>query len=92
MTRLMSIQPEFVHYAPEPKDLEFGKLYISREYNTAIHLCACGCGNEVVTPLGYAWWQLTQTDDMVSLHPSIGNFQIPCKTHYFIRGNQIIWL
>lgn len=91
MTRLISIQPEFVHYMPE--QMESGKLYISCEFKTAIHLCACGCGHEVVTPLKpETGWQLTETDNMVSLNPSIGNFQIPCRTHYYIRANQIVWL
>jgi hypothetical protein len=34
-------------------------LYVSLEYATAIHACACGCGNEVVTPLSPNGWKLT---------------------------------
>jgi hypothetical protein len=35
------------------------------------------------------WWDLLENGGKVSLHPSIGNFQIPCKTHYFIKDNKI---
>jgi hypothetical protein len=28
-----------------------GVIYISERYATAVHLCCCGCGYEVVTPL-----------------------------------------
>jgi|GEM_PF-1510907 hypothetical protein len=34
-----------------PEKLEYGVFYKSSKYNTAIHLCACGCGNQTVTPI-----------------------------------------
>jgi hypothetical protein len=43
------IQHKFVEFMPEV--IEEGVLYISVEYCTSVHKCACGCGNEVVTPL-----------------------------------------
>lgn len=92
--KLTEIQPEFVHYMP--KVLEHGKLYISQEFGSVIHLCACGCGTKVHTPLSYPnlppMWELTVIDGKVSLSPSIGNYQIPCNTHYFIKDNKVIWL
>jgi Family of unknown function (DUF6527) len=39
-----------------PRELSSGILYISDEYAVAGHLCACGCGNKVITPLGTAEW------------------------------------
>lgn len=66
-------------------------LYISMEYQTAVHLCACGCGIKVVTPLGPNDWILTY-DGTVTLSPSVGNGQQPCRSHYFIRGDEIVWL
>lgn len=27
-----------------PHELEFGKMYYSKEYSVANHLCLCGCG------------------------------------------------
>ena len=31
-------------------------------------------------------------DGTVTLHPSIGNGQLPCRSHYFIRHDRIDWL
>jgi hypothetical protein len=30
-------------------------------------------------------------DGKVSLHPSIGNWSFPCRSHYWIRGNEVVW-
>jgi hypothetical protein len=83
-----AFQPEFADYIPS--DLEPGILYVSLKYATAVHLCACGCRQKVVTPLSRTGWRLT-FDGTVSLYPSIGNWQYPCQSHYFIRGNRIVW-
>src|SRR3954447_16703840 len=61
------------------------------EYATAVHLCACGCGSKVVTPFGPPDWQLT-FDGTVTLSPSIGNGQLPCRSHYYIHQDQIRWV
>lgn len=74
-----------------PVDLEEGRLYISIRYRTAAHLCACGCGRKVVTPIKPPKWHLTFDGDTVSLWPSIGRWQLPCRSHYWIRRNQILW-
>ncbi len=84
-----SLVPEFVVTVPE--DLEPGKLYVSTRFRTASHLCACGCGNKVVTPLKPAKWHITVEDGLVSLSPSIGSWQLPCKSHYWIRENKVLW-
>ena len=83
------LQPRYSEYIPA--DLEDGVLYVSLDYATAVHRCACGCGHKVVTPLGPAGWQLV-FDGSVSLRPSIGNGQFPCRSHYFVRNNQVIWV
>lgn len=75
-------------------DLEEGKLYISEKYRCAIHLCACGCKQKTVTPLGKGEWTLQKTENnIVSLTPSIGNFkwENPYHAHYFITNNKIVW-
>lgn len=84
-----SIVPRFVEFIPT--HLEDGVLYISQEYKTAIHKCCCGCGQEVVTPLSAAQWQVTVTKDKVSLNPSIGNWNFECKSHYWIKHNRVSW-
>ena len=68
-----------------------GVLYISTTYATAIHLCACGCGQEVVTPLSPAGWRLTFDGETVSLYPSIGNWGLPCRSHYWLERNEVRW-
>lgn len=73
-----------------PTYLEDDLLYISMEYATAVHKCACGCGIEVVTPLSPTDWKLTY-DGHVTLYPSIGNWSFPCRSHYWIRNNYIQW-
>ena len=87
----MTLEPRFSKYIPEKKDLEQGVLYISLEYHAVIHLCPCGCGWEVSTPITETGWQFENEDGLVSLSPSIGNFQYPCKSHYFIKKNEVIW-
>ncbi len=80
---------EFVEFMPD--QLEHGVLYISVSYNTATHLCACGCGREVITPFSPVDWSMTYNGRTVSLRPSIGNWNFPCKSHYFITDGQVIW-
>lgn len=74
-----------------PDDLEEGLIYVSLDYRTAVHKCACGCGRNVITPLGPAQWKLT-FDGSVTLHPSIGNWSFPCRSHYLVRKNAVIWV
>lgn len=89
MSRQTHLQAVFVEFIPE--QLESGKLYISRRYATATHLCCCGCGLEVVTPINSAKWQLTERKGKVSLYPSIGNWSFPCQSHYWITDGHVRW-
>jgi hypothetical protein len=82
--------PEFIESFPET--MGAGVLYVSLEYGTCGHLCACGCGNEVVTPLGPAQWSITYDGRSVSLWPSVGNWSLPCRSHYVVgRGGKVRW-
>jgi len=80
---------QFVEFMP--KVLADGVLYVSMTYATASHRCFCGCGMKVVTPLSPTDWRLTFDGDSVSLHPSIGNWSYPCRSHYVLRGNRVVW-
>lgn len=73
-----------------PVSVEPGILYISVEYATAIHICCCGCGEEVVTPLTPTDWALTFDGDTVSIWPSIGNWSFACRSHYVIERSKVI--
>jgi len=74
-----------------PKELAAGILYVSEEYAVAGHLCACGCGNKVVVPLGQAEWTFYERSGLPTLRPSIGNWQLPCQSHYLITNGAIDW-
>ena len=89
MAKLSSMQSEFVRFVPEV--LSEGVLYVSIPFRTVIHKCCCGCGSEVVTPLGPSGWELTLDGESVSLSPSIGLWALDCKSHYWIRGNEVVW-
>ena len=74
-----------------PDAVEDEVLYISLKYCTAIHKCACGCGNEVVTPISPMDWKLIFDGKTVSLSPSIGNWSFNCQSHYWIKRNEIVY-
>ena len=74
-----------------PAQLEPGILYASEKYRTAAHLCACGCGEKVRTQLGDLGWRLTKGRSGPTLYPSIGNWQKPCRSHYFISDGRVLW-
>ena len=83
------LRPQFVEFIPE--QLEDGVLYISQRYRTALHRCCCGCGSEVVTPLGPTDWTLEIVNGAVTLRPSVGNWSLPCRSHYLIRRSRVVW-
>ncbi|MDP1756663.1 MAG: DUF6527 family protein [Pseudohongiella sp.] len=89
MTRQANLRHAYVEYIPDK--LEPGVLYLSRKYQTASHLCCCGCGFKVVTPLNPAKWKVTDHGQTVSLFPSIGNWSFPCRSHYWIDHGRIQW-
>ena len=89
MIRVEHIKADFVELIPST--LQTGILYVSRKYQTATHLCCCGCGSKVVTPLKPGGWKLTTKRGTVTLFPSIGSWSLPCKSHYWIRENSIDW-
>lgn len=89
MTRLHVLTHEFVECIPS--ELEDGTIYISIIYATLVHRCCCGCGSEVVTPLSPTDWKLTFDGQSISLHPSIGNWSLACRSHYWINNNRIDW-
>lgn len=87
--RRTTIRPMLIELAP--KELEDGVLYVSQKYKTAIHKCCCGCGEKVVTPLSPAHWRVRINGNSVTIHPSVGNWGMTCKSHYWIKNNRVVW-
>lgn len=85
----MTFEMRNVQYMP--KELKPGTLYVSRKFDIAIHLCACGCGAKVKTPLGATEWSVKETKTGPTLRPSVGNWQQPCQSHYWITGGKVEW-
>jgi len=87
----MNIKIELRRVEFIPKVLESEILYVSERFKVAAHLCPCGCGTKIVTPLGPCEWSFSLKRGKPTLDPSVGNWQIPCKSHYWIRNGRIEW-
>ncbi|MEC7771841.1 MAG: DUF6527 family protein [Bacteroidota bacterium] len=85
----MRFEHRFVEFIP--KDLDDSVLYISIRFRTAVHKCACGCGNKTVTPLSPTDWKIIFDGKSISLYPSIGNWNFPCQSHYWLTKNKLEW-
>jgi hypothetical protein len=83
------IKHEFVEFIP--KERAEGVVYISIPFATAVHNCFCGCGLKVVTPLSPVFWTLVFDGETVSLSPSVGSWDFPCRSHYYIRRDTVVW-
>lgn len=92
MERINELKPVYCDYMPD--QFEADKVYISTVFNLAIHLCACGCGGQTVTPLSDKEWTLTDKGGVITLRPSIGNFlgENLYHAYYYITDNKIEWL
>lgn len=76
-----------------PSELKDGILYICISCNVIVHKCACGCGEKTVTPIDQKYgWKMIYDGQTITLRPSIGNFSIPCQSHYYITENRVEWL
>lgn len=89
MTKVLRLRPTFVEKMPDT--LEDGIIYISEPCRLALHNCCCGCGEEVSTPLGPTEYTLQVVGDAVTVRPSIGNHDYPCRSHYLIENGSVIW-
>jgi hypothetical protein len=89
MKQRISVRHEFVEFIPA--DLKEGTVYVSIRFATISHLCPCGCKNKVVTPLKPTDWKLIFDGKTVSLRPSIGNWNFPCRSHYWVSNDTVQW-
>lgn len=83
-TRFKLCRVEFM-----PTKLEPGVLYVAENFKAAAHLCPCGCETIVRTPLNR--WTLFDTSEGPSMEPSIGNWEEPCQSHYWIERGEVVW-
>ena len=84
----MNIELELTDIIPE--DIQEGILYVSLKHWITAHKCVCGCGNKVVLRLSPRHWAITLNGESVSLYPSVGNWQLPCRSHYWIEEGRIL--
>jgi len=88
---MVEITPIFLEgedFIPSYKEIKEREVWISEYWGCAVHRCLCGCGEKTVLPLNNTGWQLIkESGNRVSFTPSIGNYQIPCKSHYIITNN-----
>ena len=89
-SRISELRPLFVEQFPD--DFESGILYVSMQHAICGHLCACGCGEKVITPLSPKQWKIAYNGEDVTLYPSIGNYAFACQSHYFLTNGNIIWV
>ena len=89
MKQEITLTHEFVEFIPE--DLRERTLYISIRFATVSHLCCCGCGSKVVTPLRPTDWKLIFDGKTISLYPSVGNWSFACRSHYWITKSTVEW-
>jgi hypothetical protein len=89
MKQGIPLKHKFVESLPDA--LEENTLYVCVGFATAAHKCCCGCEREVITPLSPTDWKLIYDGRTVTLHPSIGNWNFPCRSHYWIRRNRLQW-
>ncbi len=88
MKTIKKVEYEPVYVVFMPDVLKEGKVYISEQYQVSVHNCLCGCGEKTVLPLTKGHWVLIKENNgKVSFTPSVGNFQIPCKSHYIMTNN-----
>ena len=88
MMQIKRLEHRFCIHIPD--SLEPAVLYVSMEYATAAHSCCCGCGEEVVTPFTPTDWRMTFDGRAISLLPSIGNWTLPCRSHYVVKNGVVV--
>lgn len=77
--QLVELMPgEFI-----PEEMEFGKLYYSKEFQGLNHLCVCGCGQKTYIIVKEGEWTVSPNNGKVTITPSLLQ-RNGCKSHYII--------
>lgn len=74
-----------------PANLENGVVFHSEEFELAGFLCPCGCGHRItlLVPDSHQVWS---HNGLATISPSVGVFDAPCRSHFFIRDGGVDWL
>jgi hypothetical protein len=80
-----------------PKVLDANTFYIigAPSPKWAVLMCPCGCGERLNVNLMRSRqpsWQLAVQGDRVSLSPSLWRPNYTCKSHFWVRDNDIHWV
>ena len=75
-----------VEFIPPYKEMEFGKVYYSKEYKITNHLCPCGCGQQTPLPIKKGEWGIYFNKDRFTISPSILQ-RLGCESHYIITNS-----
>ncbi len=79
----------YVDTLPLKKDMEEGIVYVSERTWQSSHLCACGCGDEILTPLVRGGWKhVVNEKDEITLFPSVTSES--CDSTYSINQGYAI--
>lgn len=73
-----------------PDALAAEVVYVSEEYEMAALRCPCGCGHRVLLLLGDGH-TVSEINGWAEVSPSIGVWDAPCKSHFFVREGKVIW-
>lgn len=71
--------------------MEPGVVFHSEEFELAGLLCACGCGHRI-TLLVPDSHEIIDQAGWATVRPSIGVFDAPCKSHFFIHNGNVAWM
>ncbi len=70
-----------------PEKLEFGKMYYSKEFKVANHLCLCGCGIPAPIPIKEGEWSISNVNGKLTVSPSLQQL-FECRSHYIITNGK----
>lgn len=88
----VTLVPCFVQSIPKEADeIKDGYLYICLRYNMIVHRCPCGCNGLSEIGLNRRTRTFIYDGVGVTLEPSVGARALPCRSHYWIRDNQVLW-
>ena len=84
MKTLAKIPMQLVEVEFIPEVIEEGKFYYSEKYQTATHLCPCGCGQKFAVQIKQNEWSILQKTPL-TVTPSLWH-KIQCRAHYVINN------